>query len=390
MKQSIRNKRLKTRGNSLPLIMPMIALCLIVSLFIGCSTNRYKAALTKSNDNYVYQTNQIDYSSTSSNPKIVINVTPNVPCNYNYRIDLIQLQKKSLADYKMIANYFNQDEKWFLDNQEYLWEDICKTQNDPVLLQNSKGNIFFFSLEQNRYAFYVEEMIVMREQYLEPDEKKDFEKEPQISKEEAIRLLNQALKDLCLDDEFSIDICEHAIGYSNGIAISNGWECVLTRTSGNLQQPYCDGYTIWKNTGYPKICSPWGKEYFFVHIDERGICTWECSSIGKYVNTPYSDFELLPFSDIEHIIIKQLERQHRIGDDIKTVRNCEISVNNIELCSVLIANCTGKTGYMIPAWHIQYHLVENGFEEKTCNISEECFFISAIDGEIIEPRTTQP
>ena len=104
----------------------MIALCLIVSLFIGCSTNRYKAALTKSNDNYVYQTNQIDYSSTSSNPKIVINVTPNVPCNYNYRIDLIQLQKKSLADYKMIANYFNQDEKWFLDNQEYLWEDMLR------------------------------------------------------------------------------------------------------------------------------------------------------------------------------------------------------------------------------------------------------------------------
>ena len=214
----------------------------------------------------------------------------------------------------------------------------------------------------------------------------DFEKEPSVSKKEAIETAVEALERMGLADEFALNDMEKAVAYDGRDPVSWGWQMVFTRAHGGLQVFFdFDGWTTWQNSPPPAYSAPWDREMIAIFVDDSGLYKIDVRGLGEETETLYENVKLLPFDKLIERIKRQLIYQHAFHEDNITEQAVLIETINLGLSVINIKNKPGY-GMLIPSWTVYYLFTYN---ESGVEYSFRCSTVfNAIDGSYIEPRTT--
>lgn len=214
----------------------------------------------------------------------------------------------------------------------------------------------------------------------------DFEKEPSVSKKEAIETAVEALKRMGLADEFALHDMEKAVAYDGRDPVSWGWQMVFTRAHGGLQVFFdFDGWTTWQNSPPPAYSAPWDREMIAIFVDDSGLYKIDVRGLGEETKMLYENVELLPFDKLIERIKQQLVYQHAFHEN--NITEQAVCIETIKL-GLSVINIKNKPGYgmLIPSWTVYYLFTYN---ESGVEYSFRCSTVfNAVDGSYIEPRAT--
>ena len=251
---------------------------------------------------------------------------------------------------------------------------------------NSGGYASFWGqFDGNTYQYIRNaDTIVMREEYLEANDPlaSNFAKSVNISSDAALKIAEETLSDLGVDENIELRYLNKAIAFSGTESFVIGWDFVFTRSNNGLQTPYVDYFDLWSNSAAPTSFAPWDSECYFVFVDEGGVYRLYVRGAGQQITCEDNDVKLLPFDELIERIKTQLVKQHSLPDGEKQV----VLVKQINLCSTLVNIVDNKKiGRSIPSWEVIYYLGD-GSSFDASEAYELTTFFSAIDGSYIEPR----
>ncbi len=253
-------------------------------------------------------------------------------------------------------------------------------------LNNLGGYASFWGQNNGNTYQYIRnaDTIVMREEYLESNDPlaPNFAKSINISSDAALKIAEETLSDLGVDENIKLLYKNKAIAFSGTEASTIGWDFIFTRCNNGLNTPYVDYFDLWSNSDAPVNYAPWDKECYFVFVDEDGVYRLYVRGAGQQIDCEDNEEKLLPFVQLIEKIKTQLIAQHSLPSGEKQI----VLVRQINLCSTLV-NIDGseKIGKSIPSWEVVYYLGDGtSFDESEAY--ELTTFFSAIDGSYIEPR----
>ena len=215
----------------------------------------------------------------------------------------------------------------------------------------------------------------------------DFERNFDISEENALEHAQWLLAELGLDSSFELFSAEKAILYSlERMPLSCGWYFIFTRTNNGLQVPFdYGGWMTWQGSPAPSYSAPWEREMLTICVDADGVVECSARGLSRQTQVLYDNVALLPFDALLERIERQMVFQHAFQQE--GITDQAVKINSIAL-RLSVINIKDKPGYgmLIPSWWVDYcsSYKQNGIE---CSFNNTTIF-NAIDGSYIEPRAS--
>ena len=304
-----------------------------------------------------------------------------------FQIDRITYEPLSVERYLEILNVVAPDVQWRTAEGETVSSEQA-VRSVIVYLNTDDDQFLYLNTPANQLCWFrrANGVLMPESGCEEPEDYAMFADaafpDPDAAREQAIRTIEQA----GFGSEFSVASEERGIVLKQEEPTESGWIFRFARQSGQLPGISIVGYTIWRNTGYPKLCGPWKQETIQVFVTEDGTTNFSYANIGTFQQTVFRDVKLLPFDTIIKNMADRLILQHERTNDGYGPFKTEAHVVSMQLCNALVAEARGKTGYTIPAWEIRYDLIDlDAYGQETDRFTE-ALYLSALTGEAIEPR----
>ena len=318
--------------------------------------------------------------------------------------DLIEMNYRIQSSDRYTESEKKEHERIFQKNLELAPESVTQTPFDLAAAYATGRGTAWHPLEDGSYASFSmncdtwswqyrrkEGASVTRKDFLTPDVTEsdsfmlaDFEREPEISQEEAVAIAQELLSKLQLSDKLALYSADKAIVYDCRMPYIYGWYFIFTRVNNGLQVPYdFSSWNTWQGSPAPAYAAPWDREMVAVFVDANGVFSCNVRGLAKQTEVLYENVALLPFDALLERIEKQMVYQHAFQQD--GVTDQAVKINSIAL-RLAVINIKDKSGYgmLIPSWWVDYvsSYTQNGVENQFNNTT----IFNAIDGSYIEPR----
>ncbi len=148
------------------------------------------------------------------------------------------------------------------------------------------------------------------------------------------------MRGLNADPMMLLSYSTKSIFYKNEKASSAAWEFCYMRDCNGLQASYVGDWTKWKGSPDPVNGSPWGLEFMFITVDDKGIAKYDTRGAGRQKSILFKNVELMAFDDILERIKRQLVYNHAFKPE--SVEESSVVVREIKLGSSLVNICNNN------------------------------------------------
>lgn len=278
---------------------------------------------------------------------------------------------------------------------EYEWKrfepENCDISNTSCFYKRNSGNYMQYITQSGALDIYVHQIsgTIQDEFSVFQGDAMDGEQigtkiNPSISFKDALKIAEDFLADVHVSDlKLVTSTKARQLGYksiNNYGLMSEGWlltyEPIYRGLSGGILIP-----TEYQNFEGIQYSSSKVPEYLNIYVDEYGISYLIWTGHSQEKRAVNENVQLLNFNDIYSVIVNQL---------LKVAASCAADQHQwqIHVDRILLGGAplsfpeNGSSTYYQPTWYIQYRITTSEWEFPF----RSSFMISAISGDLIEPR----